>query len=73
MLTKREGEQMAEIERLTAENKQQALRIDELEGDLEVMRLQRDATQASRCPNCERLRAALDEIADRFWESEGDN
>ena len=32
MLTKREGEQMAEIERLTTENKQQALRIAELEG-----------------------------------------
>ena len=30
-----------------------------LAGDLEVMRLQRDATQSSRCPNCERLRALL--------------
>ncbi len=30
----------------------QAMRIKELEGDLNIMRLQRNATHCSRCPEC---------------------
>jgi len=54
----------AEIDRLTAERDRQydqnveqivqiaslQAKVDELEGDLNIMRLQRDATHVSRCP-----------------------
>ena len=56
----------AEIDRLTAERDRQydqnveqivqiaslQAKVDELEGDLNIMRLQRDATHVSRCPKC---------------------
>ena len=42
---------------------------ERLRGDLEVMRLQRDATHVSRCPNCERLRAVYEAVKDIKWRS----
>ena len=56
------GRQCKRIEQLEA-------RIAELGGDLEVMRLQRDATHVSRCPNCERLTAVYEAAKDAVEQS----
>jgi chromosome segregation ATPase len=39
-------------------------RVKELEGDLNIMRLQRDATHVSRCPKCSTEQGSLEVSAD---------
>ena len=45
-------EDMDTIDKLVTEIERLQARVEELEGDLNIMRLQRDATHVSRCPKC---------------------
>ena len=42
----------------------QSDRIEELEGDLNIMRLQRDATHISRCPKCAAVETGINHQCD---------